>query len=70
MARREYPVQANLYGLPVAIVKECILGVFEAVRQQQEQADRQSPRDYEEWIRQVFGEGIAKHLMIPYAEKM
>lgn len=28
------------------------------------------PTNYEEWINWKFGEGIAKHLMMPYAKKL
>ncbi len=65
----KFPFQANLHGLPVSIVKECIMGVMEAIRKK-EQGDAQAPKNYEEWIYQTFGEGIAKHLMIPYSEKI
>ncbi len=60
-----FPFQSHLYGLPVSVVKDCIVGFFRAL-----QKTEQKPRDYEEWIKWNFGDGIAEHLMIPYAEKI
>ena len=37
-AYQRYPFQANLHGLPPAVVKECLLGVIEASRQAQSHA--------------------------------
>ncbi|HEX7185730.1 MAG TPA: FAD-dependent oxidoreductase [Thermoanaerobaculia bacterium] len=63
-----FPFQAHLYGLPVPIVKECLVELVKAV-QRFERGDFQ-PRNYEEWMRGVFGDGIADRLMIPYARKI
>lgn len=60
-----FPFQSHLYSLPVSVVKECILGFFNALKN----LDKK-PKDYEEWIIWNFGEGIAKYLMIPYAKKI
>lgn len=60
-----FPFQSHLYGLPIPVVKECILGCFNALKN----LDKK-PKDYEEWIIWNFGEGIAKYLMIPYAKKI
>lgn len=63
-----FPFQAHLHGLPVSVVKECLLGLFQAL--QGEKKGTGQPENYEEWIYWNFGEGIAKHLMIPYAKKI
>lgn len=63
-----FPFQAHLYGLPVSIVKECLLGLFHTTVK--EKKDSNPPKNYEEWIHWNFGEGIAKYLMIPYAKKI
>ncbi len=60
-----FPFQSHLYGLPVSVVKECILGLYKALKNL-----NKKPKDYEEWILWNFGEGIAKYLMIPYAKKI
>ncbi|MFQ5902864.1 MAG: protoporphyrinogen/coproporphyrinogen oxidase [Candidatus Binatia bacterium] len=60
-----YPFQANTYGLPKEIVKECVLGFIETLK------DGTAPAgDFRTWILQTFGRGIAKHFMIPYNEKL
>jgi len=61
-----YPFQANLHGLPPEIVKECLLGVFEAKLQ----TSPAEPRNFEEYCLRHFGAGISKHFMIPYNERL
>lgn len=60
-----YPFQANIHGLPVKIVKECLLGAIKA----RYENNNLNPNNFEEWIYFTFGEGIAKHFMIPYNKK-
>jgi len=62
-----YPFQANLYGLPPEIVKECLLGVIEARLQPTGGAE---PKNFEEYCLRHFGAGISKHFMIPYNERL
>jgi protoporphyrinogen oxidase len=62
-----YPFQANTYGLPPAVVKECVLGFLEAPART---AASGEPENFEEWIQHHFGAGIARHFMIPYNEKL
>ncbi len=60
----EYPFEANLAGLPKEVIDECILTAIEA---------QQNPKDYNnfyDWIKNVLGEGVAKHYMVPYNEKI
>jgi len=64
----QFPFQAHLYGLPVPIVEECLVGLVRAVEAQAR--GEFAPGDYEEWMRGFFGEGIAERLMIPYAKKI
>lgn len=59
-----YPFQANLFGLPVGVVKECILGLMKAKLEYGEDPD--SFRNFEDFVYKVFGDGIAKHFMIPF----
>tara|TARA_B100000579_G_scaffold437711_1_gene468386 strand:+ start:786 stop:2093 length:1308 start_codon:yes stop_codon:yes gene_type:complete len=58
-----YPFQANTYGLPIEIVKDCLLGFIE---NNHKKADI---RNYEDWVRYIFGDGIANNFMIPYSKK-
>jgi protoporphyrinogen oxidase len=63
-----FPFQAHLYGLPVPMVRDCLVGLVRAI-QRQERGEF-APANYEEWMRGFFGDGIAEHLMIPYARKL
>src|SRR5436190_3617695 len=63
-----FPFQAHLHGLPAHIVKDCLVGLVRAVEAQARGVFE--PRNYDEWMHGFFGEGIAKHLMVPYAKKI
>lgn len=60
-----YPFQGALYGLPPDVLKECLLGAIEA-----RYGDHPRPRNFEEFIVRVWGEGIARHFALPYNEKL
>jgi protoporphyrinogen oxidase len=59
-----YPFQANTFGLPENIVKDCVDGFIE-----NKFVDSDSIFSYEDWIFYMFGKGIAEHFMIPYSQK-
>lgn len=61
-----YPFQANTYGLPKDVVAECLTGFIKA------RYEEKAPpaKNYLEWIRAEFGEGICKHFMEPYNRKI
>jgi len=61
-----YPFQANTFGLPVSIIKDCLLGFIEA---NYSRKDMKKLSNYGEWVYAAFGTGIAEHFMFPYAEK-
>ncbi len=61
-----YPFQANTFGLPQEVVAECLLGLIKARTEE----DLPEPKNYKEWIRKEFGEGICQHFMYPYNEKI
>ncbi len=63
-AMTRYPFQANTYGLPINIVKDCLLGFIK-----NDFNDRDKVNNYEDWIYFMFGKGIAEHFMIPYSQK-
>ncbi|MFZ3091570.1 MAG: FAD-dependent oxidoreductase [Nitrospirota bacterium] len=71
----EYPFQANTFGLPKEVVKECLMGFIEAFLKQGQGArgkgqDKENKTEtFEDWIYKTFGKGIAKHFMIPFNEK-
>jgi protoporphyrinogen oxidase len=58
----EYPFEVNLHGLPQGVIDECIEGA-------RNRPDIQ-PRNFMEWIRATMGEGVARHYMVPYNEKI
>ncbi|MEZ4816347.1 MAG: FAD-dependent oxidoreductase, partial [Bdellovibrionota bacterium] len=64
-----YPYQANTHGLPTQVVAECVLGYFRA-REANLRGDAPPPNNFEAYIRQHMGDGIAEHFMIPYNTKL
>jgi len=65
-----YPFQANTHGLPPKVVKECVFGLIDAKYGFPHSGRPSSGESFYHWILQNFGEGIAKHFMIPYNEKI
>ena len=59
-----YPFQANTYGLPPEVVRDCVLGFVESMR-----STNGAATNFREWALHTFGEGIARHFMLPYNEK-
>ncbi len=59
----KYPFEANLYPLPDSIKRECI----EGARNRRGAAKSDS---FLGWINSTFGDGIARHYMRPYNEKI
>ena len=62
-----YPFQANTYGLPLEVIKECLLGLIEATYAPREGPE---PANFEEWTLRTFGQGISDHFMLPYNRKV
>ena len=60
-----YPFQVNLHRLPSTIIKECLVDFIKAKYE-----SRKTFRNFKEWAYTTFGDGIAKHFMIPYNEKL
>jgi protoporphyrinogen oxidase len=67
-----YPFQANTYGLPRDVVLECVLGLLKAKHPEDFglKPPAEAPKNFREWIVRCFGEGIARHFMVPYNEKL
>lgn len=74
-----YPFQANLNGLPEAVARECMVGYIKAWAQRefpkvQRKAHcaegKTGPPDFQQWVIEQFGPGIARHFFIPYNEKL
>lgn len=66
----EYPFQANLHGLPPGVLRECLQGAVEAAVRRA--ASRKPPRlrTFLDYVRHHFGEGIARHFIVPYNTKL
>ncbi len=62
-----YPFQANTYGLSKKVVWECLSGMIKA---QCKFSTNQNVPSFYDWILNNFGEGIARHFMVPYNEKL
>jgi protoporphyrinogen oxidase len=60
-----YPFQANLHALPKPIASECLWGFIYA---NSSRANSSQP-NFLKWINATFGQGMAKHFMIPYNQK-
>lgn len=70
-AELEYPFQANLHGLPLEVVRDCLLGLIEA-REAAARGERWAtePKTFEEYARARFGAGIAREFFVPYNTKL
>jgi protoporphyrinogen oxidase len=61
-----YPLQYNVHRMPHEQRRECVLGLARA-------ATRSAPareENFHDWIVGAFGDGIARHFMLPYNEKI
>lgn len=59
-----YPFQNNIRHLPPQMQWDCVQGLLPGHRRQG------TPRHFRDWIDMVFGEGIARHFMVPYNFKV
>lgn len=60
----KYPFQANTFGLPKNIAKQCLVGFMDVLGKTNQNYD-----NYEDWVYAAFGKGIADHFYLPYSEK-
>ncbi|SNS35571.1 Protoporphyrinogen oxidase [Noviherbaspirillum humi] len=74
-----YPFERALYGLPASVVNECILGAIDAAYGAGATVDasgrvtpleRRAPANFEEFIHQLWGVGMARHFVLPYNRKL
>jgi protoporphyrinogen oxidase len=61
-----YPFQNNIRNLPHAEMRDCLRGLIACVSNR----TQTPPAHFEEWIHRSFGEGIARHFMLPYNFKV
>lgn len=63
----KFPFQANTYGLPIDVVKDCLQ---EFIKVTYEGTPAGPFANYREWMYAVYGRGICDHFMVPYSRKM
>ncbi|MCD6498619.1 MAG: FAD-dependent oxidoreductase [Deltaproteobacteria bacterium] len=63
----EYPFQVHLHGHRPDILLDCLVGLWKAHDQRR---SRRSIHTFEDFIYEHFGEGIARHFLLPYNEKL
>ena len=61
-----YPFQNNIWRLPEDDLIQCLAGLVEANRS----PANGPPKDFSEWLRQSFGEGMCRTFMDPYNTKV
>lgn len=64
-----YPFQANLHGLPLPLVRDCLVAFVEA-QVEGARADAPQPRTFREYATRRFGRGIAELFFVPYNTKL
>lgn len=65
-----YPFQANTYGLPKNIVRECVTGFIDAKIKHPAYSGSTGNISFYDWVIRQFGNGIAKYFMVPYNRKL
>lgn len=67
-----FPFQANTAGLPPQTTLDCLLGLLRARHPQDFGLTPPShpPQNFRECLERLFGDGICRHFMIPYNEKL
>jgi len=63
----EYPFQVHLKGHRPDILLDCLVGLWKAHDQHR---STRTMRTFEDFIYAHFGEGIARHFLLPYNEKL
>ncbi len=68
----EYPFQVNTFGLPPEVVRECLVGFIATLTNPANASGTPPPEDrsFKAWILDNLGEGMAKHFMVPFNEKL
>ncbi|MBI3291676.1 MAG: FAD-dependent oxidoreductase [Elusimicrobia bacterium] len=65
-----YPFQANTFGLPRKVVKECVEGFLEAQMVHIRGRPSSSRISFHEWVLATFGNGFGRHFFFPYNQKL
>lgn len=65
----EYPFQVNTFGLPPEVIRDCLMGFIATLTHPASAAQSAEP-SFKQWILDHLGEGIARHFMVPFNEKL
>ncbi len=63
----DYPFQVNTYGLPPEVIRDCLVGFVETLVARSRKPPSPS---FKQWILDNLGDGIARHFMLPFNEKL
>jgi protoporphyrinogen oxidase len=63
-----YPFQANLHGLPWAVMRQCLAG-FIGAWLRTGRRNTIEPGDFEDYVVHRFGRGMTRHFFVPYYSK-
>jgi len=63
-----YPFQANTWGLPADVVKDCLLGFINSILEKKDEFGKEE--NYKDWVENTFGYGIVQHFLEPYNNKL
>lgn len=66
----DYPFQVNTYGLPPEVIRDCLLGFIATLTNPVPAPVNSDERSFKAWILDNLGEGMAKHFMVPFNEKL
>ncbi|MFQ5719565.1 MAG: protoporphyrinogen/coproporphyrinogen oxidase [Acidobacteriota bacterium] len=66
----DYPFQANLYGLPPEVVRDCLVGFIDTIKGTPADPQALAEGSFHDWALATFGRGIAEHFLFPYNRKL
>ncbi|MCX4244811.1 protoporphyrinogen/coproporphyrinogen oxidase [Paraliomyxa miuraensis] len=64
-----YPIQANLHGLPLPLVRDCLVDFVQA-QVTAASPGAPAPRTFREYAERRFGRGLAELFFVPYNTKL
>ncbi|GMT42385.1 MAG: amine oxidase [bacterium] len=65
-----FPLQNNIHRLPKKAMEDCFAGMKEVSENRGRAGQSGRPKNFEQWVSQNLGVGIAKHFMLPHNRKL
>lgn len=65
-----YPFQANTFGLPRPVIRECLTGFLEAQMNSRRREPAGFRGSFHTWVLATFGRGFGRHFFFPYNQKL